>query len=48
MWEFNEWIEALEVEDIPCVGRQFTWYTPNGEAKSKLDRVFVSPDWMDR
>ena len=44
MRKFNKWIEALEVEDIPCVRRQFTWYRPNGEAKSKLGRVFVS-DW---
>ncbi|KAL5175340.1 hypothetical protein HKD37_08G021565 [Glycine soja] len=39
MRKFNKWIEALEVEDIPCVRRQFTWYRPNFEAKSKLGRI---------
>lgn len=24
--EFNEWITDIEVEDVPCVGRKFTWY----------------------
>ena len=32
MKEFNEWIADLEVEDVPFVGRRFTWYRPNGTA----------------
>ena len=24
MDDFNEWIEDLQVEDVPCVGRKFT------------------------
>lgn len=23
--EFNEWISDLEVEEVPSVGRRFTW-----------------------
>ena len=42
--EFNDWIVDLEVEEMSCVGRKFTWYRPNGSAKSKLDRIFVSAD----
>ena len=30
MKEFNEWIADLEVEDVPCVGRKFIRYRPNG------------------
>ena len=46
MKEFNEWIADLEVEDVPCVGRRFTWYRPNGTAKSRLGRVLVSTEWF--
>jgi len=44
--EFNDWIDDLEVEDAPWVGRKFTWFRPNGSAKSKLDRFLVSPEWI--
>ncbi|KAH1214268.1 hypothetical protein GmHk_14G042037 [Glycine max] len=46
--EFNEWIEDLEVKDAPWMGRKFTWYRPNGSAKSKLDRFLVSPEWITK
>ena len=35
----------LEVEDVPCVGRKFTWYRPNGTTKSRLDKFLVSVEW---
>lgn len=44
--EFNEWIADLEVDDMPCVGRKYTWYRPNGAAKSRLDRILVSDEWL--
>jgi len=44
--EFNEWIKDLEVEEVPWVGRKFTWFRLNGSAKSKLDRILVSPEWL--
>ena len=28
MLEFNDWISALEVEEVPCLGRKFTWIRP--------------------
>ena len=46
--EFNDWIADLEVEETPCVGRKYTWFRPNGAAKSKLDRIFVSTDWFTK
>ena len=46
MSEFNEWIEELEMEEAPWVGRKFTWFRPNGSAKSKLDRFRISPEWL--
>ena len=46
MDDFNEWIEELQLEDVPSVGRKFTWYKPNGTTKSRLDRFIVSAEWL--
>jgi len=46
MREFSVVLEDLEVEDMSSVGRKFTWYRPNGVAKSKLDRILVSHAWF--
>ena len=46
--EFNNWIADLEVDDVPCMGRKYTWYRLNGTAKSRLDRILVSTDWFDK
>ncbi|KHN37510.1 Transposon TX1 putative 149 kDa protein, partial [Glycine soja] len=44
--DFNEWLADMEVDDIPCMGKPFTWMRPNGTCKSKLDRVLVSDGWL--
>ncbi|KHN30788.1 hypothetical protein glysoja_039726, partial [Glycine soja] len=46
--EFNDWIAELEVEEVPWVGKRFTWFRPNGSAKSKLDRFLISPEWLSK
>ena len=46
--DFNEWIADIEFEEIPSVGRKFTWFKPNGAAKSKLDRFLVSHEWLQK
>ncbi|XP_014630645.2 uncharacterized protein LOC114410772 [Glycine soja] len=46
--EFNEWIDDMEVEEAPWIGRKFTWFRPNGIARSKLDRFLVSPKWLTK
>ena len=46
--EFNDWIADLEVEEPTCEGRKYTWFRPNGAAKSKLDRMFVSAEWFTK
>ena len=38
----------MEVEEAPWVGKRFTWYRPNGNAKSKLDRFLISPEWLSK
>ncbi|XP_057432355.1 uncharacterized protein LOC130725120 [Lotus japonicus] len=45
MEEFNGFIDAMELDDIPAVGRKFTWTRPNGKASSRLDRFLVSYPW---
>jgi len=34
--------------DILLVGRKFTWYKPNGTVKSKIDRILVSLEWLEK
>lgn len=46
--EFNDWISDLEVDDVPCIDRKYTWYRSNGTAKSRLDRFLVSADWLNK
>eukprot|EP00256_Glycine_max_P043978 XP_006595308.1 uncharacterized protein LOC102667235 [Glycine max] len=46
--EFNDWLAVMEVDDIPCMGKPFTWVRPNGSCKSKLDRVLVSYEWLSK
>ncbi|GKV35665.1 hypothetical protein SLEP1_g43906 [Rubroshorea leprosula] len=45
---FNEFIRDMELVDLPLIGRKFTWYKPNGEAMSRLDRFLMTEDWMSK
>ncbi|XP_068491904.1 uncharacterized protein [Phaseolus vulgaris] len=36
----------MELVDIPCIGRKYTWYRPNGKAKSRLDRFLITFEWL--
>jgi len=44
--EFNRFIDANLLIELPFVGKNFTWFNSNGKAKSRLDRVLLSKDWM--
>ncbi|MCI29787.1 hypothetical protein A2U01_0050996, partial [Trifolium medium] len=46
MREFSQFLEELELVDLPLIGRLFTWFHPNGTTMSRLDRVLVSLDWF--
>ncbi|XP_068472510.1 uncharacterized protein [Phaseolus vulgaris] len=48
IWSFNNFIEESCPVDIPLVGRKFTWYKPNGTDKSRIDRVLVSLEWLEK
>lgn len=45
--EFNFFIQEMKIEDIPMVGRRFTWYKSNSHCKSRLDRCLVSKSWLE-
>jgi hypothetical protein len=47
MVAFNSFIANLELEDLPLIGRTFTWFHPNGVAMSRLDRMLISNSWFD-
>jgi len=46
MDKFNDFIQNCELLDIPAAGRKYTWYRPNGMAKSIIDRILVSEAWL--
>jgi len=46
--DFNNFIEESCPVDIPLVGRKFTWYKPNGTIKSRIDRVLISLEWLEK
>jgi len=48
MRRFNDFIEKMKLLDISMVGQKFTCYKPNGTAKSRIDRILVSREWLDR
>jgi hypothetical protein len=44
--EFDQFLEDLELVDMPLLGRRFTWFHPNGVSMSRLDRILLSEDWL--
>ncbi|MCH88726.1 reverse transcriptase, partial [Trifolium medium] len=47
MVEFDNFLNDLELVDMPLIGRSFTWFHPNGVSMSRLDRVLISSSWFD-
>jgi len=45
---FNSFIDANFLLDVPLVGKKFTWFNSNGMAKSRLDKVLVTEEWMEK
>ncbi|XP_058725904.1 uncharacterized protein LOC131597211 [Vicia villosa] len=40
--EFADFIEGIGLVDVPCKGKIFSWYSGDGRAKSRIDRLLVS------
>jgi hypothetical protein len=44
--EFANFVSNMELLDLPVLGRKFTWFHPNGQSMSRIDRALVSEGWM--
>lgn len=44
MFEFENYLNSLELVDPPILGRKFTWYRADGPAMSRLDRFLLSEE----
>ncbi|CAL5339220.1 unnamed protein product [Camellia sinensis] len=48
MSEFNEFLEKMELCDLPMLGRRFTWCNSvEGERWSRIDRFVVDLEWLE-
>ena len=49
MEDFSEFIEELSLLDLPLEGGSYTWSSSSDQpVMSRIDRVLVSHDWVDR
>ncbi|CAL5415768.1 unnamed protein product [Camellia sinensis] len=49
MKELNAFIDKCELNDIPLLGRKYTWCNAQeGEKWSRIDRVLLNPEWLQR
>jgi exonuclease III len=46
--EFGNFIDAIEVIDIPMAGKKFTWFNSEGTVMSRLDRFLLSESFIDK
>ncbi|XP_057789480.1 uncharacterized protein LOC131006301 [Salvia miltiorrhiza] len=44
---FDNFIRANDLVEIRLQGRNFTWYQPNGQCKTKLNRFLVNEKWLE-
>jgi len=45
---FNDFTESNLLLEVPIVGKKYTWFKANWTAKSRIDRVLVSEEWLQR
>ena len=43
---FNSFIDHMALLDLPLVGKNYTWFRPDGTAKSRIDRGLVTEEWL--
>jgi len=48
MRKFDDFIKSSDLVDILMTGRKYTWYKPNGLIKSRINRILMSKEWLDR
>lgn len=42
--EFRNFVDEMELVDVPMLGKKFTWFSANGKSRSKIDRFLLSED----
>ncbi|XP_028073507.1 uncharacterized protein LOC114275726 [Camellia sinensis] len=48
MNELNDFVDRSKLNDLPLLGRRFTWCNATeGEKWSRIDRVLVDPRWVE-
>ncbi|GAU47212.1 hypothetical protein TSUD_403530 [Trifolium subterraneum] len=47
-WEFRQFVEGMEVVDVPVTGKKFTWFSADRKAMSRLDRFLLSEGFIDK
>ncbi|XP_058726636.1 uncharacterized protein LOC131597999 [Vicia villosa] len=47
MEDFMRFIDDMELIDLPCVGKKFTWFKGDGTVMSRIDRFLVSSKIID-
>jgi len=45
--EFNNFIESVELLNVPLIRGRYTWYRDNVTTKSRIDRVLISLEWLE-
>ncbi|GLU07240.1 hypothetical protein SLE2022_242040 [Rubroshorea leprosula] len=48
MWDFEEFIVTTGLVDVKLTNRRYTWYKPDGSARSRLDRFLLSTEMYNR
>ncbi|PNY11621.1 cysteine-rich receptor-like protein kinase, partial [Trifolium pratense] len=46
--EFCQFVEAMELIDVPVAGKKFSWFSGDGNAMSRLDRFLLSENFIDK
>jgi len=44
--DFNNFIETNSLVELPRIGKHFTWYKLDRTAKSRLDKILASEEWL--
>ncbi|MCH82646.1 hypothetical protein A2U01_0003457, partial [Trifolium medium] len=44
--EFCQFVESMELVDIPVIGKKFSWFSADGRAMSRLDRFLLSDNFI--
>lgn len=46
--DFSEFIDLINLVDIPSKGKKFTWFGGNGKARSSIDRFLVANNMVNK